>query len=308
MLVLALALFATHPAGAVTTNIFSTQFEPSEGYSIDLDLVGQNGWQGEGSGGNGILTNFFEDRGQQAYLGYFPPNTNDDQLVVWRPINFTPLAANLPVVEFSVLMSIVDSSNTNYDNFRWSVYNTAGHRLFTLDFDNYELSIKYLLDGSTNFVDTGWGFDPDEVYTLLVRMNFASNLWNAALGGELIVTNKPITTTGAAPTLGDVDAVWLVFDPDAPGDNYLLFDDYRIAAEVPAPPRPRMNLIERTPAGHVFLRLEGASGVRFAIDATTNFSTWTPLRTNVISDGFFDYLDTSAAGLARRYYRARWVP
>jgi hypothetical protein len=54
--------------------------------------------------------------------------------------------------------------------------------------------------------------------------------------------------------------------------------------------------------------VEGSSGVRFAIDATTNFAAWTPLRTNVVSDGFFDYLDTSATALSRRLYRARWVP
>jgi len=301
-------LIGAHPVGAVTTNIFSTQFETTEGYNITNDLAGQNGWLISGSGGNGILSNYFSGKGQQAYIGFSPPDPSDDQLIVWKPINYSPIAANTPVVTFSALIGFVDSTTNFYDDFYWSVYNTDADHLFTINFRNDDLLIYYALDGTNTFVSTGEDFTHEVTYELVVTMNFASNLWNATLDGAPLVTNKAITTTAARLDLGDVDAAWILADPVRAGDNFMVFDNYSITAEVTPPSAPRLKLIERTPAGNVFLRLEGTSGVRFAIDGTTNFSNWTPLRTNTVSDGFFDYLDTSAAALSRRFYRARWVP
>lgn len=302
-----LGFAGVRPTGAATTNIFSTQFEAAEGYSTTIDLVGQNGWLGFGSGGNGVETNYIVGQGQQAFIGYFPPDLGDDQLSVWRPINFSP-ATNISVVQFSVLMSIVDSSTTNYDDFYWSVYNAQGDRLFTLDFFNDDLRIYYALDGTNNFVWTGEDFDNDATNTLVITMNFTQNSWSATFDGVLLATNQPITTTGAPLNLGDVDAVWSVYDPDAPGDNYMLFDNYQITAEVRPPPAPRLQILGRTGEGQFLLRVLGQSGARFTIDATTNLTQWTALKTNVVTDGFFDYVDSSAPAFARRFYRARWVP
>lgn len=99
-------------------------------------------------GGNGILSGFIPGQGQQAYIGFAPPDPGSDQLYVWRPINFNPLAAGLPVINFSVLMRIADSSNTNYDYFRWSTYNMQGDRLFSIEFDVYALVVNYQLNGT----------------------------------------------------------------------------------------------------------------------------------------------------------------
>jgi hypothetical protein len=302
------AFASVRPAGAtVTTNIFSTQFEATEGYSTTTNLVGQNSWLGFGSGGNGLVTDYLEGHGQQAFIGFFPPDQGDDQLSVWRPINFSP-STNMPIVKFSVLMSIADSFNTNYDDFYWSVYNEQGDRLFTLDFDNYDLGIYYALDGTNDFVWIGENFANDATNTLVITMNFTQNSWGATLAGVLLVTNKAITTTGAPLNLGDVDAVWAVFDPANPGDNYMLFDNYQMTAEVVPPPSPRLQILGRTGDGQFLLRVLGQSGARFAIDATTNLMQWTALKTNVVTDGFFDYVDSSAPAFARRFYRARWAP
>jgi hypothetical protein len=230
-----------------TTDIFSTQFEATEGYRTATDLAGQNGWLGVGSGGNGVVTNYFLGQGQQAFIGFFPPDLGDDQLTVWRPINFSPIAANMPVVQFSVLMSIVDSANTNYDDFYWSVCNAQGDRLFTLDFDNYSRRIYYLLDGTNNRVWTGRTFANDDTNTLVITMNFTENSWNATFGGVPLATTKPITTTGAPLNLGDVDAEWAVYNPAHPGDNYMVFDNYRITTEALPPPM----VIAQYPSGSV---------------------------------------------------------
>jgi hypothetical protein len=304
------AFAGVSPAGAaLTTNIFTTHFEATEGYSTTTNLVGQNGWLGFGSGGNGVVSDYsFTNQGQQAFIGYFAPDPGDDQLSVWQPINFSPIPTNLALVQFSVLMSIVDSSTTNYDDFYWSVYNAQGNRLFTLDFNNYDLGIYYALDGTNEFVWTGKAYTNDVPYPLVVTMNFTQNSWGATLDGVLLATNQPITTTGAPLDLGDVDAVWAVFDSANPGDNYLLFDNYQITAEVLLPSAPRVQILGRTGDGQLPLRVLGQSGARFAIDATTNLTQWTALKTNVITDGYFDYVDSSAPAFARRFYRARWVP
>ena len=296
------------PTLAVTTNVYSTQFEATQGYNINLNLEGQAGWLGSGSGGNGLITNAIPGQGQSAYIGFDAPNPADDSLVIWKPINFNAVAAGYPVVKFSTQMWIEDSTNSFYDIFRWSIYNTQGDRLFSLDFDNDFLDISYLLDGTNNIQFTTNQFVNATTYTLMVTMDFASNRWSASFNGAIIATNQFITTTNAPLNLGDVDAVWLVnqiSSTNAPGDNYMIFDNYTITAEMPP---AQVQFLGRTGEGWSLLRVNGQANSRWALDATTNFVNWIALKTNVISGTFFDHVDTTSAGLPRRFYRARLVP
>jgi hypothetical protein len=293
---------------AAPTNIFFTQFEPGDGYSTDFDLVGQGGWLGEGSGGNGIVNNYIAGQGQQAYIGYDAP-TAGNELFIWHPLKFDPLAAGLPIVKFSVLLNIIDSNPTpttpNRDVFGWSVYNTQANRLFSIDFDNKWLDITYQLDGTNEVYVTGFAFTNDINYTLNVTMNFGANFWSASYNGNLIATNQPITTTGATLDLGDIDAEWLIYDASAPGDNYMLFDNYHVTAEAPT---AQMEFLDRTDKGWALLRIFGDAGSRWAVEATTNLVNWTALKTNVVSDISFDLVDETAVGSKQRFYRARFVP
>jgi hypothetical protein len=302
-----LAVAGVARLAAGQTNIYSTQFEAAQGYNSNLDLAGQNGWLSDGPGGNGLTTGFFPGEGQQAYIGY----TNGvDKLFVYRRINFDPLAAGMPSVRFSTLMSIEDSFNGEFDYFQWQVYNISGDRLFVIDFDVFATNVNYFLDGGSGYIDTGVTFGLSVTNTLTVTMNFASNRWSATLNAALLATNQPITTTGKQLTLGDVDALWQLHTPNVPGDNFMLFDNYTISAEVLTPglpPQPHLTVLGRA-AGQTSLRLTGQNGNKFAIEASTNFIHWTALKTNLISDGSFDYIDTSSAALNRRLYRARWVP
>jgi hypothetical protein len=310
---LAVTLLAGGLASAASTNIYSTAFEPGESYDARYELVGQRGWVTDhsGNGGNGIITNFYGS--WAAYVGLFDLSTKAEFLNVWYPINFTPPNTNRYVVRFSTVMAVFDSTTTNRDNFYWSVYNQQGARLFTLDFDNTDLGIYYILDDNSPWMDTGWSFENDAAYDLEIVMNFASNRWSALLGGEIIVSEELITrpAIGAARNLGDVDAVWAITDTDRPGDNFMVFDDYRITGELlppPAPPAPLLEPIGRFVDGRFLLRVHGQDGARFAVEGSTNLASWKALKTNTISGGSFDFLDTGSGPLNRRFYRARWVP
>ena len=286
------------------TNLFSTQFESAQGYDTNLNLAGQNGWTKYGSGGNGLTSGFFSGQGQQAYVGYYPPGPGDSALFVWHPINFSPVAAGLPVVTFTTLMSVVGPTNGQYDFFQWTVFNTNTQPLITIDFDTDTTNVGYFLDG-TQYTNSGVQFAPGATYTLTVTMNFASNLWSATLNSALVAANQPMTTTGKGLTLGDIDAVWEVYLTNAPGNNFMVFDNYSITAQVLP---PRLTLLGRTSNGQTLLRLNGQAGINFAIDASTNLLNWTALITNVATGGSFDYTDTGAPAFSRRLYRARWVP
>lgn len=63
-----------------------------------------------------------------------------------------------------------------------------------------------------------------------------------------------------------------------------------------------------TPAGFP-LGVEGASGSNAVIiEASTDLVNWQPLFTNAPVEGAVQYTDTSAAGFARRFYRAERLP
>ena len=301
---LVLGIGCTRAAAAPIT-LYSTQFE---NFNPANDLIGQNQWVGEGNGGNGLVDEFYVGFGLSAYVGFSPPTTN--ALVAWRPVNHVP--TNRPIVDVTLDMSVVDSTNAlRRDEFRWSVYNIQGQRLFSVIFDNRDLGIYYLLDDvAGQYQHSTHTFTNDTPYTLHIRMDFASNRWDAWRDGGHIITNQLITTTNAARTFGDVDAVWLLrpaFSPVA-GDNFMVFDNLLITADVAAVPAPTLSAPLPISGGQYLIRVNGTEGAKFAVHASTNLTSWTALKTNVISGGYFDYLDTTAVGLPRRYYRAKWIP
>lgn len=305
-------LAAVWPAparAAAPTVVYSTRFEVAEGYSTSFLLAGQQGWISDGSGGNGILDGFFAGMGQQAYIGFGAPEAAGDFLNVWRPINLAPVPTNQPVVKFAVTMSVISSSggNTQHDDFRWSVYNTNGARLLTLDFDASALAISYALDDGQGFTATGWNFARDTIYDLVITMNVARNRWSATLNGTQVAAALPISTTGAALNIGDVDAVWAIRTPGSPGNNYLIFDNYQLTTEDVAVTQPGISSPTRLGDGSLQLRLQGEQVVRYAFEASTNLTLWLPLTTNSAATGAIDFTDATAGAFDRRFYRVRQV-
>lgn len=313
-LTLALLVTFVSLARAETQVLYSTGFEYHEGFDAAYELPGQDGWVGfpydtnlTATNSSGIISNGIPTPSQEAYLGFFTPNPLRSFVSVWRPINHLP--TEKPLVTFEVLMTIVDSTmaHTNRDIFRWSVYNIQGDRLFSVDFDNLFLDVSYQLDGTATPMVTDQLFTNDVPFRFSLSMNFHSNRWSAAIDGAPFLTDLPITTTNASLNLGDVDAVWVITETDDPGDNYMVFDNYRITAASAA-----VGLARLEPVGHVgyafLLRLHGPNGCRYAIDATADLASWLPLKTNVVTGGYFDYIDTDLDDSPNRLYRARFVP
>lgn len=208
--------------------VYSANFGTAQGYDRSLSLAGQQGWLQTGTGGNGIRTNIFTSSLSQAYIG----DSGGNNLQLERPFNYTPDLATRPIVRFSVKMQVFDSTNFQYDHFRWRFYNQSSQRLFSIDFNNADFSIATVLDGAAatnNFSTTA--FDNFTAYTLSVIMDFSSNRWSAFLDERVIVANQPITTTGAALNLRSVAVAWVQNSALSPGDNYLVFDDYVLTAE-----------------------------------------------------------------------------
>lgn len=290
------------------TVLYATTFESSEGYDINNDLIGQNGWTGEGSSSpywNGLIDEVFAGFGQQAYVGYATLPDRPGFLSVWKP-NLPAVPVNQPLVKFSVLMAVLDSTaeNGHYDDFRWSVYTASAQRLFTLDFDNYALNVNYALDDGNGFVGTGKSFEPNHIYELVITMDMSRNVWSARIDDTALVTEQPITTIGTPLTLGDIDAVWAIHDANNPGDNFMAFDNYSVEAYANAIP-PELQTVSHLSDGSNLLRLQGEPNRTYVIEVTTNFLDWSPIKTNTPPDGIFEYLDTAAIGEPVRFYRAR---
>jgi hypothetical protein len=297
-------------AAPTPVEIFSTDFEPPT-YELGFTLADQEEWLADVAGGNQVFSDYFPDLGQHALVGFSEPEGTNSSVSVWRPLNYHPVASGNPVVTFTVVMSIADSSDPALrDSFRWSVYNTNAEptRLFSLDFDNATTNIAYLLDDDEGFVATSWFFERDGLYDLMITMDFEANHWKVRLNDLEILSGLPITTAGAGLHLGDIDAVWVrSADNSSFGNNYMVFDDYRVtAAPVSA---PHLTLLEWRTDGTAVLQIEGEPGQQFALEFSDALVAWATLTTETLPvSGQLTYEDTGAAGDARRFYRCRVIP
>lgn len=308
ILLFAVQLYATSP-----TVWFETGFESGEGYSTSQDLSDHADWRALGSSAlywNGILSGAFEGVGQQAYLGYSNPG-EASLPAVYTPLNLDPVALGLPKVSFSVDLAIMDSSSgRNYDEFWWSVYNRDAKRLLTIAFNNLDFSIAYWPEGATQAIPTGVQFQSGAIHRLQIEMDFSANLWSARLDNASLVASQTLSVTGVTLDLGDIDAEWALVQPTAPGDNYMVFDNYRVSgspAPSPADP-PRIQILGMDSRWGALLRVTGTPGATWVVEAGTPETGWTGIRTNAPPDGLLDVIDSDAISISNRMYRVRAVP
>ena len=233
-----------------TLNLYTTAFEPTEGFTVKQPLVGQNGWValsgGSGAttaqnpGGNGLIDNVIPTQGQQAFVGSLPPTEGAGAVTVYHPVDYPPASGNYPLVNFTTLVRFTNSTNGQHDRFGFSPLHVAADAqtpYFTLFFDEASGVVSYQLDDGLGPQSTGHAFSNDVTYALQVSLDFGNNVWNATLNGEAVVTNEPLSTLEAATSLTGVAADWILANAAAPGDNSMAFDNYAIntpQAQLPA--------------------------------------------------------------------------
>ena len=286
--------------------VYYTGFESEQDYDVEFTLIDQDGWLGEGNGGNGLMDNYFEDMGQQAYIGYWPPEEATEPFTsLWRPVDgIGPEETRITV---TMLMMIVDSTNDRRDDFRWTLYNDNVHRLITLDFDNETRNINYALDDDI-FLPTGYSFEHEALYDLKFVMDFAANTWTVSVGDEVLLNAKKLTTTGARLGFGDLGPNWIYRKPENPGNNYMVFDDYRITVETsdPAPKAPpTLAWTGWADNGRAMLQLGGDATTDYTVEVSDDLKTWTPLQTAKLGDTWKEVADADAPDHEQRFYRAR---
>lgn len=220
-------------SGAVGRIELALTQEPSAVlYSADFEdfpsgfqaLNGYDGWQTSGLPGSGI-SGVFSLGTQTAWIGY---NYTDVGFVyAFRPINYDAVAAGTPQIEFSVDLAVHPSTTADADVFGFALYNTDADYLALIAFDNSDGWV-YRGDGTSNWyaVET---FDTARTYHLAAVLDFARNRWSATLDGVPLFADAVLHAGSATLNLGDVDAVWLITAPESPGDNFMVFDNYRLA-------------------------------------------------------------------------------
>ena len=311
-----LAIFSVTARAAIPNTetieiIYATGFETNEGFDSEYTIPGQDEWEAtdDGDGGSGLVSDFFEGQGQQAYIGFSSLKSDEvvDSFSLFRLINVTNFPIDAPIINFNVTMKIVDSANNEHDKFRWFVFNFKNEFLFLIDFDNQTKVISYILDDGKGAIDTGYKFDHIRIYDLRISMNFRRNLWCATMDETVIVNNQPITTKNAELTLSDIGVEWLIYNPEKPGDNYMLFDNYSISRARIA---PRVNVQGILPDGKCVLRVFGELDAEYQIEASSDLDIWTPIKTGRTSadEGILDFVDDQAPHFPARFYRAAIVP
>lgn len=302
--------------------LFATGFEAHEGYVIEGQIGGQNGWlqvvldtEGQDQptvSATGLANNLFEDQGLQGFIGgpEVEPGTVVDSASIWHPAPYAPIEEGRPLVRFSVLMMTVWSSDARPfdDDFRWVVYNADLQKLCSVVFNNFNREIGYAL-GDGQIQDTGFDFEYSTMYELEMELDYIANTWSAWLSGTRIVADQPLANAGQTLNLGDIDAVWVTGDVNNPGDNYMVFDDYRITAEplISEPEPPTLLSLGVTSEGFYAFRLLGEERRRYAIEGSADTTLWTAVKTNIVFDGSFDYVDTNAPTTGHQIFRARFV-
>jgi Fibronectin type III domain len=213
-----------------TAIVLSNSFETSQGFSAGSSLNGQNGWLCSPPSACGILNNAIAGYGQQADVGFVSSALPTNTVRLYRPLNYTLNTNTLPVIQFSVLMQFSDVLGLYSDLFGWSVRNVAGHELFRVSFNNATKTVTYNLDNGGNAVATGLTFDNANLFTLVLTMDFSRNRWSATLNGASLASGQPITASGAALSLGDIDALAVYQNASYPGLDAMVFDNYVITA------------------------------------------------------------------------------
>lgn len=295
-----------------------------------------DGWSGPtlfaGKALSGILSESqhgVKGIGNAAYLGANPARVTgvaDKSVYLRRAVNLDPVALGQEVASFSVVVGILDSTADSLfrrDNFEFQIWNsdTTPKLLGGIQFDNSRLdsltglplrSIYLLYWNGVEFkyTNTGYSFLPETLEVLDFRINFRTNRWTVSLGGAPLFQDFPFYSGPSAKTLGSVRAQMQVTNTYPlsadiyPGDNYMLFDDYRLRTD------PVSVTLESswTAAGACKLDWNEEYGHRYRLQYSPDCANWfdfpETIHTATIT-GDRSFTDTTSPRPERRLFRVR---
>jgi hypothetical protein len=304
---------ATSRAGT----LYETGFET---FTTGSDTIaGRDGWTVAPSTVAGFKTNGIDDGlvpslGKTAYLGYYPPPSAVTSVSVYRRVTPDPVAAGLPVVDFYCVLGLTNSKNKpNKDDFDLRIFNNQTPTLQVLGGLNFDLNDGYVYryDG-VSYSNTGFAVPVDQITEVNMRLNFRTSRWTADIGGVRIVNGQPITAkTTVQMSFGAVAAVWIPRSSFAPGDNWMLLDDWNIVAS--AEPGVQITTAQKNASGFM-LNWPGEAGYLYQVQyLNASGSQWLSTLPDSLfgqgtGDAAYSFLDPSAPPGKRLYRILRTRP
>jgi len=214
---------------ASARDLYKTDFE---NFPAGTDKwVGTDGWLGDsiGTESHGIDQDIIPNGalGKTAFLGYKKPSV--PFVSVYKPIQYTPSAGDLNIIEIETLVGIQDSlvGNDNRDSFFVSVWNKTGNYLAGIRFSNIPESYGLWREDGLRSTDTGVVFVKGELHLLFVRIDLATNTWSAELDGLPLFTNAQFNASGKTIEMGYLAYEWQITSGNTSnyGDNWMLVAD-----------------------------------------------------------------------------------
>lgn len=192
------------------------------------EFVGLDGWTGThtSGAGSGVYTNFSNPTGFVGFEG-----VSGSLLTVRRPISFNPASGTYPQVNFSVDLSVVDSTNGRADSFVFRFVNLAGETLSSITFRNSSQTVTFSTPTGVGAMLTDLRLVNGRLTTLRVALNLGTNRWSAWLGDEVLFADQVINSLGFARTLREVAVDWAIGSSGNPGDNYVTLNRYLLSQD-----------------------------------------------------------------------------
>jgi sulfatase modifying factor 1 len=208
---------------------YETDFEAA---NVGLNaLQGFEGWLVTDTLANGVIENALPGSGQGAYIGSTISEDRGSALVTRPFTSLYPLSGR-PVYSVELDFGIMDSANDNQDVFFIDVTGPGGQYLASILFDNQSKAIRTRSAATSSYASTGLFFNTGIPGRLEFKLDLEADTWTARIGESLLIEDAPLVgNSGVDPIPSRLSLYWSLWDKDAPGDNYLLFDNVRISAD-----------------------------------------------------------------------------
>ncbi|MEM7385644.1 MAG: hypothetical protein AAF514_11930 [Verrucomicrobiota bacterium] len=272
-LVLATMVLASGPDRVEgNTTLFESSFDS---FQVGANaLIERDEWKGTpaGQGAHGTDPPGSGGIGASGYIGRLRPQPNIGFVSIRKPLNYDPVNGDQQageIIEFFSLVGIADSTNGSRDNFYISIYDTDTRLLGAINFDNTASQFGiYRYDGET-YHPSPVRFVRGQIQELFIRINFTTGRWSAELNNLPIFRDAPLDLTGKERTLGSLAAEWEITSPDSPGNNWLLFDEWKVVADTPNF-KPRVTFsVDR-----LQFEWESEAGYIYDVESSPDLATW----------------------------------